>query len=235
MLNQNTQKVVGALLDFNPSVICSYPIMGIRDQEKTIFAFIDLAKMGETEFQEFGLLKAKELLDLLKIAGEEATYTFDGRAINVDSKTVKCKYITTLVSSLEESCRTNPERTLNAVNSAETAMTFSFGVQQLSQIKSVSNLLNFEDLVLESSDEGIFITASNTREKDGNGFTLQLEGVSKLDTSILVSVSNLRKLPAGNYSVKVAKGQKSYSIMFTSESIEGLTVVMPTKATQKTI
>lgn len=232
MLTTNTQKVISQLLDITPKMIVSYPITGLKDEDKTIFAFIDMTKLGEEEFKEFGLLKTKEFIDLLKIAGEDAIYTYDGRRnISIESKTVKCRYLSSYVDSLEDTCRTNPKMIAN-VDASEKAMSFTFSNQELSQIKSVANLLNFDDLVLESNSNGVTITAKNYKEKEGNDFSLSLDGESYIDTSIMMSVTNLKKLPSGNYNVIVAKGA-NYAIKFESENIPGLVIIMPTKAFQK--
>lgn len=232
MLNKNTQAVVSQLRDISPSVIFSYPITGIRDASKTIIAFIELDKLGENEFEEFGVIKCKEFMDLLSIAGE-AESSIENGIITIKSKDLKCKYITTDLDVLERDFRAK-ETMLAKVEEAPSASTFKITSQELDKIKKVSSLLGLENFVVSSKSDKVVVTVGNTSinaKSESNEFSMVLsESDVSEDCDVLLSISNVKKLPSGDYDVKIAKSANGAVIIrFSSCSIAGLTIFIATK------
>lgn len=232
MLNKNTQAVVSQLRDIAPSVIFSYPITGIRDAAKTIIAFIELDKLGEDEFKEFGVIKVKEFMDLLNIAGD-AESSIDNGVITIKSKDLKCKYITTDLDVLERDFRAK-DSMLSKVEEAPAASTFKITSQELDKIKKVSSLLGLENFIVSSKGDDVTVTVGNTSintKSESNEFSLNLSNSNVVEEcDVLLGISNIKKLPSGDYDVKVAKsGNGSVIIRFTSTTIAGLTIFIATK------
>jgi hypothetical protein len=232
MLNNNTRAVVNQLRDISPSVIFTYPITGIRDAAKTIIAFIELDKLGENEFEEFGVIKVKEFMDLLNIAGEAESSITNG-VINIKSKQLKCKYITTDLSVLERDFRAK-DSMLAKVEETPTASSFKITSHELDQIKKVSSLLGLENFVVSSKDDEVKVTVGNTSinaRSESNEFSLVLTNGEVIEEcNVLLSISNVKKLPSGDYDVKIAKSANGNVIIrFSSTTIAGLTIFIATK------
>lgn len=234
MLNKSSLQALSCLSGVTDSMIISWPITGVKASNGTIAAFINLENIGVQEFPEFGVLKFKELVDLLNIAGadSEAIVGDDG-IITISSSAVKCKYYTTSTSILEEHFRAKVSM-LEKTSAAESALEFSLSNQQIDQLKKAGTLLKVEDIVVSGKDGTVTITAENLTQSSSNGFSLIPETASIFeDSEICISTTNFSKLPAGNYDVKIAKNGTSYVTRFDSKSVEGLTIVILAKAYQR--
>jgi hypothetical protein len=232
MLNKNTQTVVNQLKDISPSVIFTYPITGIRDASKTIIAFVELDKLGEEEFEEFGVIKVREFMDLLNIAGD-ADITNDDGVLTIKSKDIKCRYVTTDLDVLEDSFRARPTM-LAKVEETPSASTFTITANELDKIKRVSALLSLENFTVISKNDEVLVTVANSsinNKSESNDFQLTFSDSTVVDEcSVLLSVANIRKLPSGNYDVKIAKSPNGNVIIrFVSQNIAGLTIFIATK------
>lgn len=232
MLSKNTQAVVNQLKDISPSAIFSYPITGIRDANKTIIAFIELDKLGDSEFEEFGVIKVREFMDLLAIAGDADTSLENG-IINIKSKDIKCRYLTTDIDVLESSFRAKPIM-LQKVEETPAASTFTITSQELDKIKRVSALLSLENFVVSSKDNLVNVNVGNSSintKSESNEFQLTFSDcIVSEECNVLLSINNVRKLPAGDYDVKIAKSPNgNVVIRFTSKNIAGLTIFIATK------
>jgi hypothetical protein len=232
MLSKNTQAVVNQLKEISPSAIFTYPITGIRDANKTIIAFIELDKLGDEEFEEFGVIKVREFMDLLSIAGDAETSITNG-IINIQSKDLKCRYLTTDIDVLESSFRVKPSM-LQKVEETPAASTFTITKEELDKIKRVSALLSLENFVVSSKDNKVTVNVGNSSinaKSESNEFQMTFgNGIVNDECNVLLSIANVRKLPAGDYDVKIAKSPNgSVVIRFISKNIAGLTIFIATK------
>jgi hypothetical protein len=234
LLNENTLKVINLLRDINEGFIISYPITGIKDSNTTISAFIDLEKLGNEPFSEFGIMKFKELFDLLSIAGKDADMSLNEGIITISSDTINCKYLTTNLLALEDfRAKTSM---ISFFDSAPKVVEFDLSNVDLDKIKKVSVLLNFEDLVLSTYDTFTELSVKN-KQASSNSFTMKLNSNVEIpQISVLLGVNNVKKLPPSDYKVKVAKHptmQDKFLVKFESENIPGLCLFLATKANQK--
>jgi hypothetical protein len=235
-LNENTQKVVGLLKEINEGIIFSYPITGIRDSNATVSAFIDLEKLGNEPFADFGIMKFKELFDLLNIAGKDADCSLSSNGIiNIDSDTIKCRYITTNLIALEDF---RPKISiLEKFEMASQVARFTLTNVDLDKIKKVSSLLAFEDFVLNVDNNETVVISVKNKQASSNSFSLKIPSENNFsDVFVLMGVSHIKKLPPSDYVVRLAKHpvvEDNFLVKFESSSIEGLHIFMATKAYQK--
>ena len=233
MFNENTQAVLNQLKNITPSGIFNYPITGLRDASKTIIAFIDLTKLGEDEFEEFGILQLREFCDLLGIAGKNSKASMENGSITIISDDLKCRYVTTDVDILESSFRVKTTMLTNVEN-ANTAFSFNLTSQELDRIKKVSGLLNLENFTIASDNEKVIVTVNNDSLKaisSSNEFQMELGSIDLIEAcTILLPINNVKKLPSGDYTVKVAKTPgDNVIIRFESNNVAGLTILIASK------
>lgn len=231
MLNRQSMSVVSQLRDVSDSIVFTYPITGIRSSSGSIFAFLDVKKLGSEEFEEFGILKFKELVDLINVAGTDAEISLDNKVINIKSDKIKCRYITTSIDTLDKTFKA-PIAQIEKTNNAEAAMTFTINSNELSQIKKVSALLGIKDLVISCDDNNIFVRTENYSQKNSNDFNIKMEdcSVNIPNTTVILGMDNFKKLPDGNYTVKVCTNGNSFITRFDSTTIDGLIINIATKA-----
>jgi hypothetical protein len=71
----------------------------------------------------------------------------------------------------------------------------------------------------------------NASQQSSNGFTLDSEtGVVTAEASVILGINNFKKLPDGDYKVKVAVNGSNFITRFDSLSIDGLVICIATKA-----
>jgi hypothetical protein len=171
-------------------------------------------------------------MDLLSIAGEAET-SIDSGIITIKSKDIKCKYLTTDLEVLESSFRAKPIM-LQKVEETPAASTFKITSQELDKIKRVSALLSLENFVVSSNDGTVSVNVGNSSintKSESNEFQLTFSDCKVNENcNVLLSIANVRKLPAGDYDVKIAKsGSGNALIRFVSDNIPGLTIFIATK------
>ena len=238
MLTSQTYSVISSLKDISNDMIFTYPTMGISDANKTVMAYLDLKGLGNEDFEEFGIMDVKQYLDLLNIAGKDATVTNNGGILNIKSPTIGCKFATTNIAVLEaKNCRPVMAIPTNFSN-AEKVFEFALSSEDMDKIKKVSSLLNFSEVVISKEDDKIVVKVDNETEKhSSNDFKIYLDGECTNDTiKVVLGVSNVKKLPQGNYIVTGAVNPKNPSnvlVRFESENVEGLQFYIATRALQK--
>lgn len=229
MLNKNSLQAISQLKDISDSFIFNYPITGVKNASGTIVAFLDVEKLGSEEFEEFGIIKFKEFNDLINIAGTDANTKLDSGVIYIDGK-MSFKYLTTDVSVLEENYKASLKM-LEKTEQAKSAIEFRITAAELSQIKKAANILNVEDLIISGEDGKVFIKTENSSQQSSNRGILEMSGASvSTDTQVILGMSNFKKLPDGDYKIKVAVNGAACITRFDSLTIDGLVINIATKA-----
>lgn len=90
--------------------------------------------------------------------------------------------------------------------------------------------MKLEHLVLESTDEDtVGITIAGVNKDSSNNYKVKLGNCeNEAGHKIVLDMENVKKLPAGNYKVKVAQNAKtkSYITLFSSSDIPSLEIVI---------
>lgn len=237
LLNNNTLSIVNSLQLISDSVIFHYPITGIKDSASSICAFVDLSKLENDNFgEDFGILKMKELMELIKIVGNDANIEKDDSGIiSISNNSMRCRYLTTSISAIESTYGVKLSM-LDNVRSTPTVFSFTLTNNTADKLKRTSSLLNFEDMILTTDNEQVKITTS-TKDVEGNEFsvTVPAENVTE-QSNIFISIKNLKRLPTADYTVHVRKNLKHnnvYILEFIPEGNDALTILIPSKAYNK--
>lgn len=178
----------------------SHPITGVVDDSRTMMVFINTGVLQSEPFTEFGLIKTKEMLDLLTALSNPnltgINIELDNGVFNLSTKSAHCQYLSTTIELLESS--SVDSKMLDAVRAVTPIFDFVLSNPDLEKIKKISGLLNLETLILSN---GKISVSSGVM---GNNFSLDLEGTFVSDEhNVPVQVSCLKKLPAMSYRVRV--------------------------------
>ncbi|QPX65082.1 putative sliding clamp DNA polymerase accessory protein [Campylobacter phage F370] len=232
LLNSKTIALVNSLQLINESIIFSSKLTGIKDSAGSIIAFIDLEKLENKPFpKDFGILKIKEFMDLLKIIGEDANITMDDKnIIHISKDGMSCKYLTTNVEALSNACGVKPT-ILENVNNAELVASFELDMTVSDKIKKAATLLGFDDMVLNIDD---IITVSTSEQGiNGNEFSLNVTpNIINSKANIFISIKNLKRIPTTDYIVSVHKHtsrQDTYLLKLIPKNNDALIILIPSK------
>jgi len=233
MLNNETQKILNELTSISTTAIISYPKTGIQDIDRSILAFIDLSALGETEFEEFGLMNVNEFLSLISLI-ENPEITIENRIATIKGDGVESKYYTTDIDIIKEAYGTNPA-IIDNINKAFEAANFELTKEMLDKIKKTSGFLRVNDLVISkgNSDDEIILNITDDSKSDSNSFKNSVIGtINDEELRLVIDMNNIKKIPSGDYVIKIAKNEKtgSYITKWSSLNNSCLEIVVSVKS-----
>lgn len=231
LLNRDTLSVISSLSKISESIIFTYPITGVKDSCGTISVFIDMAKLGNNEFDKFAIAKTKEFIELVKIIGDNSKITIDNGVINIVGDNFSSKYITSEPRIMEETFGVKLSM-LDNINNAHAVAKFSLDKNTADKLRKVSDLLGLEDLTITTSNESNSVTLKiNAKHELSKDFAISLnEGVSIADNAnILFNVSNLKKVPLSDFECTIRqnpKNPKLYMLQLIPKEADYLNIVI---------
>lgn len=228
MLNKNTKAVLSALSAINTQAIISYPITGIK-MGNNVQAFFNMTKLGEEEFQEFGIFNIPELLSTVGVIGDDANITMESGVMTIANDNSSIRYGTTNIGIIEDECRTKTDM-VDRIKTNENVVNFELPQSELEKLKKVSGVLkDLTDLSIETKDDAIVVTVQG-KEKSSNNIAIKLAGEVLGEVSLKIVMANINKLPNGSYNVSVYKSAKGSLItVFQSQGVDGLNIVIAAK------
>lgn len=227
MLNKQTQKILSDLSTISTTAIISHPITGIQDIDRSIVAFINLEELGEDSFEDFGLMNISEFLNVISLV-DNADITMTNKIATIKNASNTTKYYTTDISIIEEAYGTKVA-ILDNINNAIEAATFDITSEMLDKLKKTMSILKLSDLVIKPEDGGLSLNITDTLTSDSNtSKTIIMGDCHDEDMNIVIDMNNIKKIPSGSYSVRVAKNPKSgsYITKWTSIDLPSLQIVV---------
>lgn len=228
MLNKQTQKILRDLTTISTTAIVTHPITGIQDIDRSIVAFINVEDLGEEVFEDFGLMNITEFLNIIDLV-EDGDITMEDKIATIKNDNSTTKYYTTDISIIEESYGTKTA-ILDNIDKAVEAATFDISAEQLSKLSKVSNAFKANDLVITPDGKGsLILDVTDSTKSDSNSMKTVIDGNCSDDAmEIVIEMSNIKKIPGGSYSVRVAKNPKSgsYITKWTSLDLPSLQIVV---------
>lgn len=220
-------------------IIVSYPITGIKDSSNSILIYIDCKKLGNPEFEEFGLIRFRELLELLRIVDDkDLNILFKDNILYIKSPLLNCKYVTTDISILEEDSRVK-ESILNNIKEQESIITFILNIDILDKLKKISMLLNLEDININIPITGdninmVLSNINDTSISDNIEFNIKPVAVESKKTNetehkILLNLNNLKKIPLIEYKISIkqnSKNKDNYVLLLTPNNDEEILYII---------
>jgi len=229
MLNKNVREILVQLGQINQSQIITYPVTTIM-LGKSIQAFLDVAKLGETEFEEIGVFDIAQLNSVISVLDEPAI-TNDNGTLTIKSKGQSIKYGTTNIDIIESECRGKPDLLDRITGNNTLVMSFEIDAKELGRIKQMSGLLKeLSDLVISSNEGKITLEVTST-EKSSNNYSVEVPGSIHEEIKMSLIMDAVKKLPNSGFKVQVYKSKKgSLVAVFESTNVEGLNIVISPKA-----
>lgn len=228
MLNQNTRNVLSQLSAINNSMIISYPITTVI-MGKNIQAFLDLEKMGETQFEEIGVFNINEFNSVINVI-ENPTIENNNGTLTIKNDSTSIKYGTTSIDIIESECRGNSEL-IEKIKQNDVVMSFELTSKDLDRIKKMSGLLkDLSDLVITSNASNVNVTVTS-KERSSNNYSVNFVGTVNEETSMSLVMDVVNKLPSSAFTVTIYKSKKGSLVsVFESIYVPGLSVVLSAKA-----
>ena len=230
MLNSNTRQVLAQLGAINNSMIITYPVTTVI-MGKNIQAFLDLEKLGETEFDEIGVYNIGEFNSVINVIDNPEITNNEG-TLTIANGSSSIKYGTTSIDIIESECRGNAAL-IEKIKANETVVEFNLGVKDLDKIKKMSGLLkDLSDLEVSSVDGSDDVTLKVTsKEKSSNNYSITVPGTVSEAINLILVMDNVNKLPASEFKVTIHKSKKgSLVAVFESVNVDGLNIVISAKA-----
>jgi len=209
-------------------MIISYPITTVI-MGKNIQAFLDLEKLGETEFDEIGVFNINEFNSVINVIENPAIENNNG-TLTIKNDTTSIKYGTTSIDIIESECRGNTEL-IEKIKQNDVVMSFELASKDLDRVKKMSGLLkDLSDLVITSSGSSVNLTVTS-KEKSSNNYSVNFDGTVQEETSMSLVMDVVNKLPSSAFNVTIYKSKKgSLVAVFESINVPGLSVVLSAKA-----
>lgn len=229
MLNKDTREILSQLSQINQSQIINYPVTTII-LGKSMQAFLDLSKIGEEEFTEFGVFDINQLNSVVSLI-DDPSITIDEGTLTIKNNSQSIKYGTTLIELLESECRGNPDLLKRITGNNEKVVEFTLEAKELDRLKKMSGLLKeLSDLVI-TSENGIINLSVTSKEKSSNNYSVNVEGSSTEDIKMILIMDVIKKLPNSGFKIGIYKSSKgSLVAVFSSTGVDGLDIVISAKA-----
>ena len=228
ILKEKTLKVLQSLSPINNSVIITYPNVCVKDG-KSVQAYFDISKFGESDFEEFGIYGITDFLSAVSLVNDPEI-TLDNSVLRITNKNTKVSYNTANVALLNEQCRGDFEL-LTRIKANEKIGSFDLSSEDFKALKVASNTLkDLPNLIISSRDNNEITLEIRANEKTSNSFTTTLGAETTEEFSIIVLLSMLKKIPNGDFKVDVYKSKKGSKVLvFTSKNIESLEIILSVK------
>lgn len=227
MLNKVTRKILGDLGAINQSMIITYPITVVK-AGMSMQGYVDLSKLGEEEFTEFGIYNINSLNSVINVI-DNAEVELDGKILLVKGSNSNISYTTTAVNIIESECRGDPGL-IDRIKNNTVILSTSLEAKELDKIKKTSSLLDTKELSIKCSNEDVsFICQS--KEKSSNKYEVKVKGECTDPVEVIITMEMINKIPNANYDIKMHKSVKGNIIVVLDDKDKpGLSIVVSAKS-----
>ena len=232
MLKNTTRQSIKAFSAINNSVIVTYPRTVIK-MGKHIQAFIDVDKLGESQFEDVGFLDFGEFNSVVDII-KDAEITESKGILKISNSNSCVNYTTTTIDIIEDSAQGNPEmidRVKNEEKNTKVA-TFEIDSENFDKIKKMSGLLkDLDNFIVESIDGKINVSLMDDT-RSSKSYSLNVDGSSIEEFKMVMSMDLISKIPTAAYDFSIMKSQKGSLIcILDSTATNAISIVVSSKAT----
>jgi len=227
MTSKNTRTVIKSFL-FNPAVKFQYPMTSILNAERSLIAFIDMEKLGEEQFSDFGIAKTDTLLSVID-AITESTVTIENDK-DPENITIKNSKTTQKIrKSSPDLFQEAKAETISMIRgSFDTVIEIDLMKEDLKDLVQISRMLSLDTLVLKDN-KMVSGRASGNDMEDEN--ITEIEGKFDSDNgSFKLDLTNLAKLPQMDYKLTVYhRADDNIKVAFLEPDTTGVLVVVSEK------
>jgi len=205
MLTTETKNYIKMMSNISDSAIIRWPVTNFNPTDKSVIAFIDLEKLGEPSFEQFGIYRISEFLQLLDYY-DDASVSLDNNVITIKSDSTVQRYITTNENNLS-SFSVSPA-ILDKISEAPLACSIHVSKEEMDRIKKISNLLSLHELGIKSV---------NQAQNDNKTI---MEGTSNEDFAIAMKIESIQKLPNCDYNVEIHRNASSGNFITQWDAVD---------------
>ena len=232
MLTTETKSHIKMMAGISDSAIIKWPVTNFNPTDKSIIAFLDLEKLGEPQFEQFGIYRISEFLQLLDYY-DDASVGLDGNVITIKSASTVQRYITTNENNL--TAFDVSSAILDKIAGAPLVGTIQLSKDELDRTKKISNLLNLPELGITSDGSEIeFTIQANTGQSNiqaQNDNRTVMEGQPTESFDLTLKVESIQKLPACDYTIEVHRNAASGSYITQWNAVDlPITIIVMPKA-----
>ena len=230
MLKKETREILKLLLPISESAILKYPITNINSFQKDIIAFIDLKSLGESQFEEFGIYKLAEFLQLLDLF-PDSEITLNNGVIIIQNDKITQRYLTTHIDNLKDNFDI-PDTILKKISEAPKVAEIDIEKKDLENIKKISSLLKLMDLNIESKNKELSFIINNKSNPEMNSQKIKVNSAKIYeDFKIILDIEAIQKIPTTSYKITIARNKKtgSYITLWELKKLLFLKIVISTK------
>lgn len=207
--------------NISDSAIIRWPVTNFNPTDKSVIAFIDLEKLGEPSFEQFGIYRISEFLQLLDYY-DDASVSLDNNVITIKSDSTVQRYITTNENNLS-SFSVSPA-ILDKISEAPLACSIHVSKEEMDRIKKISNLLSLHELGIKSVNGEIIFTIQADSNKSNiqaqNDNKTIMEGTSNEDFAIAMKIESIQKLPNCDYNVEIHRNASSGNFITQWDAVD---------------
>jgi len=237
MLEEKTRQVLKTLTSINKKMIFTYPRMVVK-KGNHIQAFLDLDKIGEAEFKEFGMYDFSDFTNSIAMDKKPIITSEDignGKQVLKITDSVTngiTKYVTSDMEMLEAGdCRGKldlPDRLLNPERNTK-VLEFEITRDQFDIIRKKARHFKMTEMIIKANEEGITLGVKGV-QKSTNDYNITFEGDVIENIELTLDIDLVDLLPLGAYKIIIVKSQKGTPMpMFISTTIDGLVISMARK------
>jgi hypothetical protein len=200
---ESTRSVLKSFL-VNPKIKMNYPITSIVSPWDSVIVFIHMDKLGEEEFNSFGVRKMDTLLSAIDVY-EDPVITFEGNNIVLTTSSDK-QEIRTSTPELNALIKEPKYEALKAIENSPADYNKIFDVvidkEDLIKKSKIQKLFGLEVYRIKGENDNCQISVCNLNGSVGeNEATSNIDGTG--DGEIVFSVEDISMLPILDYKVSV--------------------------------
>lgn len=233
MFNKNLTRTLNTLCSITDSAVLRFPTTILTDSSKSIAVKVNISKIDDEKFEDFGLFnKLGKLVNLINLFGNPDISLTDN-IINITEGKATTSFITDNIALLS-SHEMSPE-IFDKIRDANSVAEFDFNIDDIKRLKSAYHIYGDLDSITFSGNDNIVsvtLDALSTFNSNSNKFTISKECDVKKNFKLSIPFETLTKLPNLNYKmyIKYNENRDIYRFYLTCDDNDALEFLLSPSA-----
>jgi len=205
MLNSDTRQVLSSIQAITNSAIINYPVTTISNPSKDVLGNINIDKLEDETFDEFGIFDLGSFLGALSIL-EEPTIELENGTIKASDANSAIDFITSSPAILGD-FTTSPKNITSTV-SAPSVVEVELNTEIMGKLrKGVSAFKTLKDVFIVKEGDTVYLKTGNkesfSRGNNSYKMTMTPSINEGKDFELAIPIENLLSLPSMDYDLKI--------------------------------
>jgi len=227
MLNENSIQILQSIVNITNSVILSYPVTTIQNQDRNVLGNIDLSVVDD-QFEEYGIFNLSSFLTALSVL-ESPTISIDNKVIVAQDADSIIRFVTSSPSSLAD-FTTNPEKITSTIQS-QSVLEIDIDTELINRIRKGAGVFKtLKDLFIIKEGDKITLKTGNKESfaRQDNSYTITLSPTMNVgnDFSIAIPIDNFLSLPSMDFKLSVKEKNGNYRVTMTNDIFQFVLAVI---------